>query len=59
MGLAVQECDMAPAVLQQAEQAFLTNVRMGVRPITRIGTRTLQAGHLTLQLRQRVADLEA
>lgn len=59
MGLTVQECDMPAAVLQQAEQAFITNVRLGVRPITRIGTRALQAGHLTLQLRQRVADLEA
>ena len=59
MGLQTQEADLEPSLLQQADEAFLTNVRIGVRPITRIESRTLAAGALTLQLRARVAALEA
>ena len=59
MGIAVHEADLDASVLEQADEAFLTNVRLGVRPITRIESRALTVGALSLQLRDRVAALEA
>jgi 4-amino-4-deoxychorismate lyase len=58
LGIAIHECDLPPETLLQAQHAFLTNVRLGVRPITRMGSRVLEAGQLSLQLHERVAGLE-
>lgn len=58
MGVAVHELDLLPEALVQAQHAFLTNVRVGVRPITRLGSRRLDAGQLSLRLQARVAGLE-
>jgi 4-amino-4-deoxychorismate lyase len=58
LGIAIHECDLPPETLLQAQHAFLTNVRLGVRPITRLGSRVLEAGQLSLRLHERVAGLE-
>lgn len=57
-GLVAAEADLAPAVLDHAEEIFLTNVRLGVRAVTRYATRQLAVGPVTRQLRLQVAGLE-
>lgn len=59
VGLPVQECDLAPAQLLQADELFFTNVRWGVRPVTHIDGRALAAPVLGARLRARVAALDA
>ena len=58
-GIAVHEMPVAPSALGQAEEVFLTNIRIGIRPVDRLDGRSLAVGPVTRLLQQRVAGLEA
>ena len=58
-GIDTQERDLRPEALTDADEVFLTNVRLGIRPVTSLGERSLTAGPLTRQLQQQVGALEA
>ena len=58
-GIETLERDLLPEALTDADEVFLTNVRLGVRPVTSLPGRSLSPGPLTRQLQQQVARLEA
>ena len=58
-GIETREQDMPPEALTDADEVFLTNVRLGIRPVTLLPERSLAAGPLTRQLQQQVSHLEA
>ena len=58
-GLRPQVTALAPRDLQTAEEAFLTNSRIGLLPISQLGARALPVGHQTLALAARVEQLDA
>jgi 4-amino-4-deoxychorismate lyase len=49
-GIPTVECDLWPADLAAASELFLTNARVGIWPIVRLGERTLEPGPLTQRL---------
>ena len=59
LGIDAQEADLDPADVAGADEAFLTNVRFGVRAITAVDGRPLPSGPVTQRLRQHVATLDA
>jgi 4-amino-4-deoxychorismate lyase len=59
LGLAAQETDLDPADVASAHEAFLTNVRFGVRAITAVDGQPLPVGPVTQRLRLHVATLDA
>lgn len=59
LGLKVQETRLPPDAVAAADEAFLTNVRFGVRAITSVEGRPLAAGPVTAQLRRHIAGLHA
>ncbi|MGH6913983.1 MAG: aminotransferase class IV, partial [Geminicoccales bacterium] len=58
LGLAVEETGMPPSTLGRAEEAFLTNSLLGIRPLVEIDGRPVKEGRIgpmTLRLRQAYA----
>ena len=49
-GIPATECQLSPADLEAAAEVFLTNARVGIWPVSRIGARTLTPGPVTRQL---------
>lgn len=58
LGVPVEEVDLDPACVATADEAFLTNVRYGVRAITAIDDQPLAAGPVTSRLRAHIETLE-
>lgn len=58
MGLRVVEADVPRDWLDAAPEVFVSNARIGIWPVRRLGTRTLQPGPTTLQLQRHVAGLQ-
>lgn len=56
-GLPVDECELGPADLAGASEIFLTNARIGIWPVHRIGERTLLPGPLTRRLQELLQPL--
>jgi len=59
LGIEAQETDLDPADVARADEAFLTNVRFGVRAITSVDGQLLTVGPVTQRLRRHVATLDA
>ncbi len=59
MGTAVRVADLPLAVLQDCRGLFLTNVRLGVLPVTRLDGRALALSDHVRALAHRVAALES
>ena len=59
LGIEAQEADLDPADVARADEAFLTNVRFGVRAITAVDGQPLPIGAVTQRLRLHVATLDA
>ena len=59
LGLDAQETELEPDAVARADEAFLTNVRLGVRAITAVDGQPLAIGPVTRQLRQHLATLDA
>jgi 4-amino-4-deoxychorismate lyase len=55
-GIATRIERPAPERLDTAEELFLTNVRIGIVPIARLGERPLSAGPLTRRLQDLLRD---
>jgi 4-amino-4-deoxychorismate lyase len=49
-GIAASECALWPADLEAATEIFLTNARVGIWPVARLGERTLVPGPLTRRM---------
>jgi 4-amino-4-deoxychorismate lyase len=56
-GIAASECELSPADLAAAAEVFLTNARVGIWPVGRLGQRTLAPGPVTRQLQRLLAPL--
>jgi 4-amino-4-deoxychorismate lyase len=56
-GVAAQECALWPADLAAASEIFLSNARIGIWPVCRLGQRTLTPGPLTRRLQARLQPL--
>ena len=56
-GIAATECRLSPADLEAAAEVFLTNARVGIWPVGRIGARTLIPGPVTRRLQSLLRPL--
>jgi 4-amino-4-deoxychorismate lyase len=56
-GIPATECSLSPGDLEGAGEVFLTNARVGIWPVGRIGTRTLIPGPVTRQLQNLLRPL--
>jgi 4-amino-4-deoxychorismate lyase len=56
-GVSVEEGDLWPGDLAAASEIFLTNARVGIWPVRRVGERTLTPGPLTRRLQERLRPL--
>ncbi|HEY6484324.1 MAG TPA: aminodeoxychorismate lyase [Steroidobacteraceae bacterium] len=56
-GIDVEECELAAAQLQAAQEVFLTNALSGIRPVHLLDGRELGAGPLTRRLQALIAPL--
>lgn len=56
-GLPVEESELWPADLASASEIFLTNARVGIWPVRRLGERTLLPGPLTRRLQELLQPL--
>lgn len=56
-GVAAEECALWPADLAAASEIFLTNARIGLWPVRRIGERALTPGPLTRRLQELLRPL--
>lgn len=52
--IALEEADLARADLEEAEEVFLTNVRIGVWPVRTLGKREIGVGPITRRLQERL-----
>jgi 4-amino-4-deoxychorismate lyase len=59
MGIAVRVADVPLAALDTCKGVFLTNVRLGVLPVTRLNGRVLAVSEIVRALANRVATLES
>jgi 4-amino-4-deoxychorismate lyase len=59
MGIAVHVADVPMAALDTCHGVFLTNVRLGVLPVTRLNGRVLAVSEVVRALANRVAKLES
>jgi 4-amino-4-deoxychorismate lyase len=59
LGITALETDLDPADVARADEAFLTNVRLGVRAVTAVDGQPLPLGPLTRRLALHVATLDA
>lgn len=57
MGIAARVQPLARAEIDACDELFLTNARIGVRPVRSMGGRTLAVGAVTRRLQQRLAEL--
>jgi len=55
--IAATECALSPADLAAAAEVFLTNARVGIWPVGRIGARTLTPGPVTRRLQSLLRPL--
>jgi 4-amino-4-deoxychorismate lyase len=58
-GIAAEECVLNAEDLARAEEIFLTNALIGIRPVRELAGRTLPAGTLTPRLQELLAPLLA
>jgi 4-amino-4-deoxychorismate lyase len=56
-GIPARECELRAQDLQSAEEVFLTNALIGIRPVRRLDDRELAAGPITRHLRSVLAPL--
>jgi 4-amino-4-deoxychorismate lyase len=56
-GITAMECPLTPTDLEAAAEVFLTNARVGIWPVGRIGARTLAPGPLTRHLQSLLRPL--
>ena len=56
-GITATECPLSPADLEAAAEVFLTNARVGIWPVGRIGARTLTPGPVTRHLQNLLRPL--
>ncbi|HEX5462348.1 MAG TPA: aminodeoxychorismate lyase [Steroidobacteraceae bacterium] len=56
-GIPATECPLSPADLEAAAEVFLTNARVGIWPVGRIGARTLTPGPVTRRLQSLLRPL--
>jgi 4-amino-4-deoxychorismate lyase len=56
-GIEAAECDLWPADLEAATEVFLTNARVGIWPVGRVGERTLAPGPVTRRLQSLLQPL--
>ncbi|MEY4763321.1 MAG: hypothetical protein RLZZ200_3178 [Pseudomonadota bacterium] len=59
LGIRAEEADLDPDCVLRSDEAFLTNARLGVRPITAVDGQALATGPVTTALRQRIEGLHA
>ena len=52
-----READLDPACVAEADEAFLTNVRYGLRPITSVDGRPVATGAISRRLREHIDGL--
>jgi 4-amino-4-deoxychorismate lyase len=57
LALPVDECTVAAKELAQAEEIFLTNARIGIRPVAMLDASPLSVGPVTRRLRATLAPL--
>jgi 4-amino-4-deoxychorismate lyase len=53
-GFVVEEADLTAADLERAEELFLTNARIGIWPVRKLGSRALSVGRTTGRLQRRL-----
>ena len=53
----MQERRLEAADLQQAQEIFLTNALIGIRPVREVGGRTVTIGPVTRRLQEALAPL--
>jgi 4-amino-4-deoxychorismate lyase len=58
-GIAVEECTLHAADLEQAKEVFLTNALIGIHPVRELDGRRLAPGPVTRRLQQELAPLLA
>ena len=56
-GIVTEEGDVSPAELDGATEVFLTNARIGIWPVCRIGDRPLAPGDVTRRLQALIAPM--
>jgi 4-amino-4-deoxychorismate lyase len=56
-GIASEECSLSVDDLNQADEIFLTNARIGIWPVRAIGQRTLKPGPITRRLQASLRPL--
>ncbi len=56
-GIDFQERRLEAADLQQAQEIFLTNALIGIRPVREVGGRTVAIGPVTRRLQEALAPL--
>ena len=56
-GIPTMECDLWPADLPAAAEVFLTNARVGIWPVGRLGERALEPGPVTRRLQSLLRPL--
>ena len=56
-GIPATECRLSPTDLESATEVFLTNARVGIWPVCRIGARSLTPGSTTRQLQSLLRPL--
>jgi branched-subunit amino acid aminotransferase/4-amino-4-deoxychorismate lyase len=59
LGISTEVAELDPDCMAHADEAFLTNVRYGVRSITTVDGRPLAIGALSQRLRERIEGLDA
>ena len=59
LGIATEEADLDPACVATADEAFLTNIRYGVRAITAVDGTLRATGSVTTRLREKLEPLRA
>ncbi|MEN9705863.1 MAG: hypothetical protein RLZZ393_1742 [Pseudomonadota bacterium] len=58
LGIEAEEADLEPACVAEADEAFLTNVRYGLRPITSVDGRPVATGAISRRLREHIDGLD-
>jgi 4-amino-4-deoxychorismate lyase len=56
-GVPTRECELRPPDVQQAEEVFLTNALIGIRPVRKLDDRDLTPGPVTRHLQSVLAPL--
>lgn len=56
-GIPAEEADVSAADLERAAEVFVTNARIGIWPVARIGDRSLSPGEITRRLQALIAPM--